>query len=289
MNIWKISYERKTAVNRDVDISPYLNTGDYHKVSNQFFTYFEDKGGLLNRILQNSQMVVVVWALDGKIIWFNKHAWQITGFSKNGLDGTASINSIIPQDVAFHIKKKLRSIEDKNLQYRFGGQLVSKDGREVCIEWDNYIISDDEGREHIVSVGIDITNLKNAEERLEKANSDLAAANEELTAQQEELSAMNEELMAQEEELKYNLYELKKQKEALQRSEERYRLVVEGASDGLWDWDLVNDTVYISKEWSIMLGLGEEEICGYYEKWKKLIHPKDAKKYRRQIFEENCR
>ncbi|GEA32768.1 sensor domain-containing protein [Clostridium diolis] len=88
---------------------------------------------------------------------------------------------------------------------------------------------------------------------------------------------MNKGLMIQEE-LKNNIKKLKKQKDALKKSEERYRLISEGSSDGLWDWDLSNDTVYISKEWSEMLGFEEQEIPKYHKKWIERIHPIDIKK-----------
>jgi PAS domain-containing protein len=48
--------------------------------------------------------------------------------------------------------------------------------------------------------------------------------------------------MAQGEELRNSLAELQKHQEMLKKSEERYRLVVEGASDGLWDWDIITNT-----------------------------------------------
>ncbi|MFM7201556.1 MAG: PAS domain-containing protein [Myxococcota bacterium] len=46
---------------------------------------------------------------------------------------------------------------------------------------------------------------------------------------------------------------------ALRESERRYALAAAGANDGLWDWDIVQGTLYVSPRWRRMLGLPESE------------------------------
>lgn len=48
--------------------------------------------------------------------------------------------------------------------------------------------------------------------------------------------------------------------EALRRSQERYALAMYGANDVIWDWDLVNNSMYISPRWNEMLGIRDEDI-----------------------------
>ncbi|MZP28160.1 response regulator [Heliobacterium undosum] len=63
---------------------------------------------------------------------------------------------------------------------------------------------------------------------------------------------------------------------ALKDSEERYSLVISGANDGIWDWDLRTNRVFYSLRWKEMLGYGPDEIGDQIEDWKRLLHPEDA-------------
>ena len=64
-------------------------------------------------------------------------------------------------------------------------------------------------------------------------------------------------------------------KNLLEESEFRWRFALEGAGDGLWDWDVANVAVYYSKRWKEMLGYSEEEVGSGLEEWSGRIHPED--------------
>lgn len=69
--------------------------------------------------------------------------------------------------------------------------------------------------------------------------------------------------------------ERRKSEQLLHLSEERFMLAMQGASDGLWDWNLETDDVYYSPHWKSMLGYQEDEIEHRLDSWKKLVHPDD--------------
>lgn len=62
---------------------------------------------------------------------------------------------------------------------------------------------------------------------------------------------------------------------SLRESEERYSLAALGANDGLWDWDLDDDSIYYSPRWKLMLGYNEDDIDANLQEWFQRIHPED--------------
>jgi diguanylate cyclase (GGDEF)-like protein/PAS domain S-box-containing protein len=72
-------------------------------------------------------------------------------------------------------------------------------------------------------------------------------------------------------------YALERQRaaEALRESEERYALALQGANDGVWDWDLKTGVVYYSPRWKAMLGYREEEIGDSKDEWLGRVYPGD--------------
>lgn len=91
----------------------------------------------------------------------------------------------------------------------------------------------------------------------------------------EDLSAAHEELLAMDEELSYQFDEMEKHRNALMISDQRYELAVEGANDGIWDWDLESGAYFFSIKWKNAFGYDDVEIPNRYDSWKQLLHPED--------------
>lgn len=76
-------------------------------------------------------------------------------------------------------------------------------------------------------------------------------------------------------ELGIDITERKQAEEALRISKERFDLAMQGAHEGLWDWNLENNTVYFSPRWKEMLGYSDQELPNELSQWESRVHPED--------------
>lgn len=71
--------------------------------------------------------------------------------------------------------------------------------------------------------------------------------------------------------------------EKLAASRLRYALAANGANDGLWDWDIAEDRLYLSGRWYEMLGVaGDDGVYGV-QRWLDRVHPEDAPAVRAEL------
>ena len=62
---------------------------------------------------------------------------------------------------------------------------------------------------------------------------------------------------------------------ALKNSEERFQLVAQGMSVGLWDWDILNHKLYWSQKLRDIFGIVDPDFIPTFENFSALLHPDD--------------
>jgi diguanylate cyclase (GGDEF)-like protein/PAS domain S-box-containing protein len=77
------------------------------------------------------------------------------------------------------------------------------------------------------------------------------------------------------EQARQEITERKRTEEALRVSEERFALAMRGANDGLFDWDIQNNTLYWSPRMKELLGYTDDELDVDFDTFEALLHPDD--------------
>lgn len=58
-------------------------------------------------------------------------------------------------------------------------------------------------------------------------------------------------------------------------AEKRWMFALEGARDGVWDWDATTNKVFFSDQWKRMLGHEPDEVGDTLDEWESRVHPDD--------------
>ncbi len=212
-------------------------------------------------ILNSTFALVVYHDPDMKIVWANQAAGNSVNMTPEELKGRFCWEVWHQRDKPCEGCPMLLAKETGQPQE---GEIRSPDGRVWFIRG-NPIRNENGQLLGFTEFTQDITELRQTEEKLQRANDELEKRVVERTDQlTKTIDTLLEEIV-----------ERQMTQEALRRSEERYSLAVDGANDGIWERDLITGEVYFSPRWKNMLGYEDHEISNNIFEWKKRIHPDD--------------
>lgn len=63
-------------------------------------------------------------------------------------------------------------------------------------------------------------------------------------------------------------------------SREQYMLAVNGSNDGIWDWNLQDNSLFLSPIWKKMIGYEDHELPNLYATFEERVHPDDILPYK---------
>lgn len=75
-----------------------------------------------------------------------------------------------------------------------------------------------------------------------------------------------------------DITDLKNKEAALHESEQRWKFALEGAGNGVWEYNFQTGSAYYSSFYKQMLGFDETEFDNRAEEWRRRIHPDDRKR-----------
>ena len=196
--------------------------------------------------------------IDFKCISFNHAALELLHISKENLTNAMLV-------------KQIPQLTDGNLFQKYIS-LVEK-GSAIETEF----VGADDKWYHLVAVKMadgfaatltDITSQKTAEQKLKRNYGELVKT-------REILKKLNTDL------------ELKVQERTreLSESEDRFNQVSRATNDTIWDWNLANNTMWRSDNFTSMFGYQQDKHSNTIGFWFEKIHPEDRQRVRDSVFE----
>ena len=210
----------------------------------------------------------IILRMDGKgvITFMNPFALRFFGYSEQEILGKKIVGTLMPetQNARQAMRSMLQNIGTDPAHYANAEfETIRKNGEPAWISWSNKALYDDSGTmTEVLCAGNDVTVQKRHEELLEKWSSDLEDRVKLGTVR---LSIANEELQQE-------IVERKWMEESLRRSEEKYRLVVEYANEGIL---ITQDNYfrYVNPKAVKILGHSKEQLTSL--PFIDFIHPDD--------------
>ncbi len=142
-------------------------------------------------MLANS--IILRWSYDGRVTFMNEFGLKFFGYSESEIIGKHLIGTIVPE-IDSNGRNLRQMLEDipKNLKTfeRNINENIRGNGERVWIDWRNRIVLDERKQiKEVLSIGSDITDLKQAEEQINRLNDDLQRHAENLEKRVEERTA----------------------------------------------------------------------------------------------------
>lgn len=94
----------------------------------------------------------------------------------------------------------------------------------------------------------------------------------------DELSQIVEAINEMQDRILDGLHQKELAETALRKKDELFQLATEGASLGIWDWDMETNETYFNPTYFTMLGYEPDELPHSYETWMGLMHIEDQQK-----------
>jgi PAS domain S-box-containing protein len=118
-----------------------------------------------NAVLNNAGPLIMVLDREGRVARFNKACERLTGYTFEEVSGKLIFDFLVDSKESDQVRKMFPLTPERILPASFEGYWIGRDGQKYLISWANSLMGDlDQSGSHIVSIGIDITDKRKAEE-----------------------------------------------------------------------------------------------------------------------------
>ncbi|MBP2642875.1 MAG: hypothetical protein H6Q67_762 [Firmicutes bacterium] len=204
------------------------------------------EGNFYRKAIDQARDIILLVDTSGKILHANRSATKAYGYTQEELcnmqvlDLRADETRTFLSDQIKSAYQVQKGVLYRTIHVRRSGKYFPVEVSSACVHIEN--------RDILVNIIRDITKIVSVEEALKKAGTRYRQLNEELTA-------INEELIAADEELRSQFEELGIARDALEKSEERYKLALEAANAGVWDCNLLTGKMQFSDKAIEIMGV----------------------------------
>jgi PAS domain S-box-containing protein len=132
-------------------------------------------------LVELANSIILRWTREGRITFLNEFGQRFFGYSLEEVLGRHVVGTIVP--VTDSVGRDLAPVMDKILADPKAfeqniNENMRRDGERVLIAWTNKIVPDEQGRiGEVLSIGMDVTELKRAQEEIKDRNAELRSIN----------------------------------------------------------------------------------------------------------------
>jgi len=218
------------------------------------------------QLVESANSIILRMDDKGVITFINPFAQKYFGYGEQEIVGKNIVGTIMRERESTRrdMGAMLQNIGTNSEQYASAEiETIRKNGETAWISWSNKALVDDSGTmTEVLCIGNDVTVQKQHEDLLEKWNSDL----------EERVKLGTARLRIANEELQQEIVERNWMEQSLRKSEEKYRLVVEFANEGIL---ITQDNFfrYVNPKAEKILGHSKEELTS--RPFTDFIYPDD--------------
>lgn len=120
-------------------------------------------------ILSTAGALIAVLDAEGRIVQFNQACEQVTGYTEDEVRGKRVWDILLLEEEREPVKAVFSELAGGRFPNRFENVWVARDGSRHLIAWSNTAIRSQRGEvEHVIAIGIDVTEQRQAEEEREQ-------------------------------------------------------------------------------------------------------------------------